>query len=633
MATEPASLATGRAAGGPRLGVLGRASDGALGAAAAAGVAAIAAAQGGFFPTSWGWAALSFALVAGVAIVLAERVELSRVELAFLGLVAAFVGWIALSIVWSVGVSATVDELERAMVFALGALAFLLVARPGRTVALLAGILGGFTGICIYSLAGRLFPTELQADPDAGYRLFAPIGYWNGLGLLAAIAILLAVGFAVEARHVAARAAAAAPLPILAATAYFTFSRGAWVALAVGGLAAIAIHPGRLRFLTVAALLAPAPAVAVVLAWRSPALTRIVTLTDARHQGHRLALWIVLLCVLAAASAIAVEVLEPRVRIGEGARRVYATALVAAAAAAVVVGLVVGGGPVDVARHAYDRFVSGASTQDENGSRRLLTIASPQRAEMWHVVVREFADHPVAGTGAGTFESYWYEHRRAGTVDARDAHSLYLETLGELGVVGLVLLIGMLAAPFLGLRARRRALVPVALGVYVTLLAHAGYDWDWELPALMLAGTWCGLAALAESRDRLATVSLDLPRRAALLAAVVVLGAFSFVGLVGNMAAASSVDALQETDLAKAAREARKAAAWAPWAARPWALLAQAEGGAGRRAAAAADLRRAIERQPRDFRLWDQLAAVTTGAEHRAAVRRAQELDPQGSRP
>src|SRR4029079_6885254 len=183
----------------------------------------------------------------------------------------------------------------------------------------------------------------------------------------------------------------------------------------------------------------------------------------------------------AAASAIAIHAFKPRVRIGHTARQAYATVLVVVAVSALLAGLVVGGGPADVARHAYDRFVSGASTQDQDLNRRLFRIASPQRAEMWHVAVREFADHPVVGTGAGTFESYWYEHRRAGTVDTRDAHSLYLETLGELGVVGLVLLAGMLAVPFAGARARGRPLIAVALGVYATLLAHAGYDWDWEL--------------------------------------------------------------------------------------------------------------------------------------------------------
>jgi O-Antigen ligase len=632
MAIEPASLPTGRTAGDPRLGVE-LASDGALAAAAAVGVAATAAAQGGFFPTSWGWAALAFAFVAGLAVLLPEGVELSRVELAFLALVAAYVGWTALSIVWSVGVSGTVEELERAMVYALGALALLLVARPGRTVPLLTGVLCGLTGICLYSLAGRLFPASLQSDPDAGYRLFSPVGYWNGLGLLAAMAALLALGFVVEAKQVAARAGAAAALPLLAVTAYFTFSRGAWVALAFGLAVTLAMYPHRLRFLTVAALVAPAPVVAVVLAWRSPALSRITTLADTKHQGHRLALWIVLLCVLAAASAIAIHVFEPRVRIGHNARQAYAAILVALAVGALVVGLVVGGGPVDVARNAYDRFVSGASTQDENLNQRLFRIASPQRAEMWHVAVREFKRQPVVGTGAGTFESYWYEHRRAGTVDTRDAHSLYLETLGELGLIGLVLLVGMLAVPFAGARARGRPLVAVALGVYATLLAHAGYDWDWELPAVMLAGTWCGLAALVESREGSSTALLRIRARTAVLGAVFVAGAFSFVGLVGNMAVASSTDALQANDTARAVREARKAAGWAPWAAKPWALLAQAELGAGQRAAAVADVRRAIEREPRGFRLWDQLAAAATGAERQAALRRAHELDPQGSRP
>src|SRR3954468_8616764 len=100
--SRPAPFPASPAAG--RLG-LERVSHGVFVLAAGAGVAALAAAQGGYFPTSWGWASLAFAFVAALGVLLGERVELSRVELAFLALVAASLGWTALSIVWSVSVS------------------------------------------------------------------------------------------------------------------------------------------------------------------------------------------------------------------------------------------------------------------------------------------------------------------------------------------------------------------------------------------------------------------------------------------------------------------------------------------------------------------------------------------------
>ena len=56
---------------------------------------------------------------------------------------------------------------------------------------------------------------------------------------------------------------------------------------------------------------------------------------------------------------------------------------------------------------------------------------------------------PVAGRGAGTFELAWLEQQPI-PVSVVDAHSLYLETLAELGLVGLGLLVLALAPPLAG---------------------------------------------------------------------------------------------------------------------------------------------------------------------------------------
>ena len=65
----------------------------------------------------------------------------------------------------------------------------------------------------------------------------------------------------------------------------------------------------------------------------------------------------------------------------------------------------------------------------------------------------------------------------------RDAHSLYLETAAELGLVGLAALLALLGGVA---AAARRARAPAATAALAAWAVHAGVDWDWELPALTL---------------------------------------------------------------------------------------------------------------------------------------------------
>src|SRR5207253_9971597 len=116
-----------------------------------------------------------------------------------------------------------------------------------------------------YALAPRLFPSPVPSGAIEAYRLSEPVGYWNGLGLLVAMGALLALGFAVRGQA-AVRFAAATALPVLLATVYFTFSRGAWGAFVVGLLAAFAVDPRRLQLAGSLLILAPASAATVLLA-------------------------------------------------------------------------------------------------------------------------------------------------------------------------------------------------------------------------------------------------------------------------------------------------------------------------------------------------------------------------------
>jgi hypothetical protein len=211
---------------------------------AAGAVLGLATAQGGYFSTSWAWASTAFLWLIGLWAVVSGWSQMSRLEIAFAGLLAGFTGWIALSTTWSVAPSLSALEIQRALVAATGVAAMLLLARRRHVAVLLATILAGITTVAGYALATRLFPDRFDTfDPVTEYRLSEPIGYWNGLGIFCTLGVLIAIGMAAEATGVVPRALAAATTVITALALYFTYSRGAWVALALGLAAALLVSP------------------------------------------------------------------------------------------------------------------------------------------------------------------------------------------------------------------------------------------------------------------------------------------------------------------------------------------------------------------------------------------------------
>jgi len=158
-------------------------------------------------------------------------------------------------------------------------------------------------------------------------------------------------------------------------------------------------------------------------------------------------------------------------------------------------------------------------------------LVGKNRPLYWHVAWKEYRMNPVLGSGAGTFDSYWLHYR---TVDsfARDAHSLYVETLAELGPLGLVLVLAVLATPLAGARRRLEPLTAAAAGGYVAFVVHLAVDWDWELPAVTLAGVTCGAALLVGIRNE-AGCPLRRRTRAALLLAALAAAGVSLARLRG----------------------------------------------------------------------------------------------------
>jgi hypothetical protein len=454
--------------------------------------AALAAANGGFFPTSWGWSGLALFWAAAVAFILRASTRIGRLELVFLGLVTAFVGWTWLSSVWSLDVSSSVLEGQRGLVL-IGAVVAVLTLAPAKPVRpLLGAVLAAVTLDCAYALATRLFPAQVGSyDQLAVYRLSTPVGYWNGLGMFAALGAVLALGFAARGARPVTRGLAAASLLVLVPTIYFTFSRGAWLAGFAGLVVLFALDSRRLQLAAVSLCVLPWPVLAVGLASRSHALTRQSSiLPQAAHDGHRLGLVFLALAVVAAGVAVAVQQVERHVAFGRVVRLAFGAVLLGVVLAALAAGIARYGSPPTIARKAYDAFISPPpSSTDLNA--RLFSLSGSGRTGLWHFAWQEVKAHPFAGTGAGSYARYYLVHRHD-TVQVQDAHSLHVETLAELGPPGLALLLAALALPVVAaVRMRRHPLVPVGCAAYAVYLVHAGVDWDWELVGVTLAALFC----------------------------------------------------------------------------------------------------------------------------------------------
>jgi len=602
-------------------------------ALAAGTVGGLSAANGGYFGGTRAWAALALLWLALLALLLRSDVATGALGLVFAGALVLFAGWTALSILWTSSVTLTVSDSQKMLVYVGLVVAALLVLRRRSVPSVLAGTLIGISAVCAYALATRLFPERLGTfDPLAGYRLETPTGYWNGLGLLAAMGALLAAGLAARAERPWGRAAAAAPLPLLMATLFFTFSRGAWVALAVGFLAAWLLDPRRLQLLAATLVLAPFAALVVWLGNRSHALTSTTgLLADATHEGHRLAVWVVVLGAGAAGVAAVFGLVEAR----WSAPRVLRVAFASLLALAVVAGAAAVwsryGSPSSLARRGYDSFLASPKGVNGNLAGRLLDLSSNGRVDLWHAAWREFVHHPIAGTGAGTFQVWWYMHR---PYDAHvlDAHGLYQQTAAELGVVGFVLLLVLLAAPLVAaVWARRNPIVPVALGAYVAFLVHNAYDWDWQLTGIGAAGLLCATALVVCARPTGAVRALALPVRVVAATATLALLCFAFVTMMGNVPLDSAQAAADQGNWAASASDAHKAKTWAPWSSEPLRLLGEAELAQAKIVTARNDFTSATAKDPQRWQLWLDLALTSTGAEKRHALARAERLDPRDS--
>ena len=386
----------------------------------------------------------------GAAIGVLPATRLSRTAWAAIGLMTAFAVWAGLSIGWSESAERSSAELARLATYAgIFALALAAQGRDGlrRT---LGGVAAAIAVVSILALASRLhpdwFPTDQAAAAieEARNRLNYPLNYWNGLAALIAIGIPPIIYLAWGARHLAARALAAAAVPAMSVAVFFTLSRAGALAFAAAAVALVALHPRRLSLVPTLANVGVGSILGVAAASQRDALTDAVGTAAASREGDEMFAVVLVICAgvgliqaalgLADRYGVGPADSEPVTANGnprDGRRHI------AAAALALV------GGSARRARRSLGR-VQGP---DRRRGRQLRALRQRQRQRPIPALgggARRQATEPLTGSEPGTYELFYArEGERPGFV--RDAHSLFLETLAELGIVGLLLIeVGLL---------------------------------------------------------------------------------------------------------------------------------------------------------------------------------------------
>ncbi len=550
---------------------------------------------------------------------------------------AGLVAWAGVSIVWSIAADRSWSGLGKGLVY----LAFLLLGLAlaaslrGAAVRVVSAVLAFVLALALgWALLGRAVPGLF---PDGGRiaRLREPVEYWNALALLAGAAVPLGLWVATAVVGVARRVAGVLLVYGAALTLTLTQSRA--------GLLAVVVAVGLWLLLStrrveggLQGLVGAVPALAVT-AW---VFSRPALVEDGALRADRVRDGVAFALVGAAGAAVAAGVasrVDVHALVARDPRRMRRWLLRAALSVALICAvafLVVVGNPVGWAR---DQVSGGECTNDPG---RLTELCANNRPAWWGDAVEVFRDHPFGGSGSLTYEIARKRVRDDGT-PVLEPHSVPLQLLSDLGVVGLALGIALVAGAATGVvRSVRRlegpereaaaalTCVPVVYGV------HALVDYDLDFLAVT-APTLIAVGALLGAARPVARVGTPLVTAAAAVATAVAI----VIVLASPALADRDVDRatrlIDEGRLTAAADAARRARSLDPLALDPVYAAAAAADRAGNIALARGLYRRATEMQPENPEPWITLGLYELAARRDlcaayAALNAAYTLDPMG---
>jgi hypothetical protein len=447
-----------------------------------------------------------------------------------------------------------------------------------------------------------------------------PLGYVNGQAGYLLLGFWPLIAAAEFARRPAVAGAALGTAVLLAAMVLLCQTRAVIPAIVISAAVVLIVVPGRIRRSWALAFVAAAVA---AVAGPLVDVTRDAGATLPDASDLRSAVLGAVVAAVAAGLAWGfarhrVDVMTERSpAAAQTAARRSAVVLVAfILAAAVVVSATAD--PLDRARREATAFTELRGP--EPGQSRL-TSGAGNRYDYWRIAWQQFRERPIRGFGAGNYDATYFKERRT-TENVRQAHSIELQMLGELGIVGFALLCLFLGGVLWGFARHARGdpghggqrwAAVAAGGVFLTWLVHTSIDWVHLIPgvtgvalcsAAVLVGPWRTRRARPGSRARAAVVIAGVALASA--------GAL-FVGrsVLADHYVADGRDALP-SDPQEALSDARAALDVDDEMMEAYYLESAAHARLGRYHAATASLREAVRREPHDFLPWALLGDLAT---------------------
>jgi len=582
---------------------------------------------------------LSVALLLGLGLLPLARI--SRPTLAAAGAFAALALWTLASAAWAPSAEDVLTEFNRISFY----LAVFALAAVGSTRSNLVrwadGLALGIATTAVIALTSRFFPEPFALRglpsflPASQTRLSFPIDYWNGLAIFCALAVPLLLRLAVVGSSAVHRALGMAAVPLVTVVVFLASSRGGVAVAGAGAVAFVALtaRPWRAAAASATAFLGSAAAFAVLLG-RDELVNGPLGSAAAVEQGRSAALLVTLIALATGAAWSALTAISSeRFRVPRGTGRAAVLAAGVAAAA-----LIVAADPVRQLETFKEPPGQLTSAGPNFAQAHLLSGGGSGRWQFWSAAFDQFREHPLWGGGAGTYESWWTEHASF-SYFVRDAHSLYLEVLGELGLIGFALLVAgfgtVVVAGLRSVRAERdeeRVLRAALLATAFAFLVGIAVDWIWELAAVSAIG-FAAFGLLLQHGGEPEPQRSRFGLGVAVILAAWILALLQVLPLLAEIQLRQSQAEVRGGDLRAAAAEAAGARDLAPWAATPHTQLALVAEAAGDFRAADRHIESAIDRDRRDWRLWLIATRLRTKSgeidEARRSLDRARQLNPR----
>ncbi len=596
----------------------------------------------GFYRLSvWGPVAL-FVLAALLGLVIARPAAPRASALVAVGGLAFLWLWSLLSIGWAESADQALVEANRWLLYAALFAVLVLLLRDDRLGVLLVGAATVAVAVFGLYLCVRLLSPGAE-DLFLQQRLFEPLGYVNGQAGYLLLALWPLVALAERARSHALSGAAVGMATLLVGLTLLCQTRAVLPAVIVSAVVLVALLPGRHGRLWVLIAIAAGVAVAagpLLDVYDSTSGSGAPDPASIRTAVVALLGTVLLTGVVwALARRVCARAAETRPReLGMAS----GVALAGIAAVILIGGVVAVGDPIGKVRDQARAFQNLDPDASAETSTRF-TSGGGNRYDYWRVAVNQFADNPVEGVGAGNYDRTYFLERRT-LEDVRQAHSLPLQTLGELGLVGgfgLLLFVGGILAGFARrVRAAQDSRLDLGLtvaagGMFLVWAVHTSVDWLHLIPGVTGIAL-CGAAVLVAPWTRALAGNERSPLRLAVIGAcaLVVLAGAVLVGraTLADKYRADAQDLVQE-DPKAAVEKAGESLALNDESLQAYYARASAYARVNDYPRARASLLEAARREPHDFVTWGLLGdlAVRRGdlAQASKAYRRASRLNPR----